>query len=197
MNRRSRGFTLMEIVIALVLVSLIMLGLLTALRSMGGAATRVDEVGARVDDARLVGNFLRSTLEQTLPLGRVTAEGVGIYFAGDSASMTWLAPLRIGPLRGGVHVLRLSTENGAEGRALILQAAPYVGDQSWPDWSQVEPQVLVRHVDSFQLGYQAAEGEDWRDGWGDAMRYPARVSVRLAVNGRRWPDTVVALVGAR
>ena len=61
-TRRRRGFTLVEVLIALVLLSLLMLVLTSALRSMGQVEARVEQRIEAADDFRLATQLLGEVL---------------------------------------------------------------------------------------------------------------------------------------
>ena len=54
----ARGFTLVELIISLAIVSVIMLGLLTAMRSFGVTGEKLDQRLAIVDERRVLSGFL-------------------------------------------------------------------------------------------------------------------------------------------
>ena len=56
-----RGFTLVEVMVALTLLSLVMLVLGSAIRSMGASAERIDARSASIDEMRVATTFLRES----------------------------------------------------------------------------------------------------------------------------------------
>ena len=66
MTRRRRGFTLIEMSVALVVLSLIMLATVTALRTLGNTQVAVDRLTLRNDEIRSVSSFLRDALESAI-----------------------------------------------------------------------------------------------------------------------------------
>ena len=63
----SRGFTLIELLVTMALLSLLMLGMASALRTMAQTEERIDARLARADEFRIATGFLRSIV------GRVSA----------------------------------------------------------------------------------------------------------------------------
>lgn len=59
---RARGFTLIEVVVALTLLAVILAGLIGALATFARSASRIDERTLASDDVRLVYAFLRQSL---------------------------------------------------------------------------------------------------------------------------------------
>ena len=62
----ARGFTLVEVMVALVVLSLLMLGTLSALRTFGDTQTRIKATAQQTDQVRQVSQFLRNTLRQAV-----------------------------------------------------------------------------------------------------------------------------------
>ena len=67
---RSTGFTLMEVLVVMSLLSLVMLALGSSLRTIAQTEERIDQRLSRADEMRIAVSFLRSTL------GRVSARKV-------------------------------------------------------------------------------------------------------------------------
>lgn len=192
----SRGFTLIEVVIALTLVAVILTGLVSALVSFGKTSTRIEERSLTSDDVRLVYAFLEQSLGAAAPRVRVRPEDsvpVG-WFEGSETELEWLGlmPARHGV--GGLYHLRLGVERG---RSLVLYYLPYAGDDPPPDWGAAESHLLLADVTAFDLAYRALDEDEWRAEWSATEVLPARVKVSLAVRGQAWPELIVPVLEAQ
>ena len=201
--RGMRGFTLVEVVIALTLVSLIMLGLVASLSTFGKTSARLEERSELADDMRLISGFLKQALGgasvkhlQTLDDGSSVP-----YFFGSEAAVEWLGnmPARHGV--GGLHKMRLSVRDEPGGMDLTLQMLPFVppdplAPSSSPDWSLESPRVLIRGLDRFVLAYQALGEASWRAEWSNAVVLPGRVAVRISSGGVDWPELIIPVLEA-
>jgi len=192
----SRGFTLIEVVIALTLVAVILTGLVSALVSFGKTSTRIEERSLTSDDVRLVYAFLEQSLGAAAPRVRVRPEDlvpVG-WFEGSGTELEWLGlmPARHGV--GGLYHLRLGVERG---RRLVLYYLPYAGDDPPPDWGAAESHLLLAGVTAFDLAYRALDEDEWRAEWRATEVLPARVKVGLAVRGQAWPELIVPVLEAQ
>jgi len=197
---RPRGFTLLEVMIALTLLSMLMVATIAALRTLGNTKASVAQVTDRVDEIRVLSEFLRSTIGAAMPVVRVgsstedVVDGVayGTYFAGDATHLVWVAPLVAGADMGGAFVMQLAL---VEDR-LELKWHPYQNDPAAVDWYALESRVLLQSVDEFQVGYLASYGGEWLDSWGGAQRIPVAVRLTLRSKERYWPELVIRLSGA-
>jgi general secretion pathway protein J len=199
-HRHGRGFTLIEVVIALTLVAVILTGLISALVSFGKTSTRLEERSLASDDVRLVYAFLEQSLGVAAPQVRVRPEDSvpESWFEGTGTELEWLGlmPARHGV--GGLYHFRLTLERGAGGgRRLILYYLPYVGDDPQVDWGFAVSHLLLEGVTGLDLAYRALDEDEWRAEWRQPEVLPARVKVGLAVRGQAWPELIVQILEAQ
>lgn len=199
--KKSRGFTLIEVLISLTLLSMIMVAVVAAMRTFGNTRATLEQVTQRVDEMRVVSEFLRRTIGGALPVVRVGgAEGDqalagssgDTYFAGDSSQMVWVAPIVAGADMGGAYVMQLSRSNNR----LQLNWRPYERDFSQFEEADLEPRSLIEAVDEFRIGYLATYGGDWLDEWPGQRFNPVAVRLNIRSGDRYWPELVIRLNGA-
>ncbi len=185
--------------VVLVLLSLLMLGLGGALRTVGQAGEKIDQRLARSDDFRVTRTFLRSVLGQVSATKvdslQATTPGGRVLFAGAPDALTWIGimPARYGA--GGRTFFRLSAEPVAGRRALVLRFIPWRDSPGFPDWAGATARTLVGGVTGFALNYEDGRTmpTQWAPAWGFDDRLPDRVSLRIATEDGPWPDLVIPL----
>ena len=202
----QRGFTLLELLVVMTLLSVIMIGLVSALRTMAQTESRIDARLAHLDEIRVARSFLQQTL------GRVSATTVDApgatgkkvtSFAATPDSLTWVGIMPARPDVGGRHYFRIALEDNAAGRELVLRFAPWTPDLVLPDWSKAESRVLLAGIQQMRVQAQglppqnrsAAEPwpKDWQNGWPVADALPEQVRLSLSDANGDWPDWTLAL----
>lgn len=195
----NTGFTIVELVIALSLLALIMLGLVSAMRGFAQTGVRMEASAQSGDQLRLLPGFLRRTIS-TAVHRVVPDERDGILnslFIGDSNQLTWVGNMPGRHGAGGLSHMRLSVRGDPDGADLMLQFAPFDPLQSMPDWSSASEVTLVEEVSSFALSYRALGEEGWMADWPRTAHLPGLISIGLTVRGKPWPSLVIGLGHSR
>ena len=190
-----RGFTLVEVLIALALLSLILLGLTGALRTFADSAARIETRAWRSDDVRLVSALLREALGNAAAINILLPGNQAVVkaFSGGEDQIEWVGVLPARHGLGGLHHLRLQI---GQDRSLQLTMAPLMGENRPADWQLGRSRALVYELDQFSLRYQGAGQQVWLPAWTDTTVLPARVSVQIAASGEIWPPLIVSLLAA-
>lgn len=195
----SRGFTLVEVVISLALVSLVMLGLVGAMRTFGDSASRMESRSSAIDDLRIVPGFLEQILSRASPRARQSSDAGAPFgwFEAYPQEMAWLGimPGRHGA--GGLSHFRLGLTEQSGSAVLALQLAPFRGDGDAPDWTRVEPEVVADQVVELAFRYLSADGGEWLETWGGDEALPGWVSISIKTRNAVWPTMIFRLLEAR
>ncbi len=203
MNRavatRARGFTLLELLIALGVTTLVLALLFSGFGLIGRTEDRNQARIERAERMFVVSQWLGRKLDGLRPLARVDAGVVSGFFSGNPAGALWIAPLPERGEGGGLHVLRVGPLRHPDGRVdLLVEALPYDGARMQLDWTQALRQVLLADARSLQWHYQDGRGGAWVRQWDAAQgRYPVRVKIELGDAQGDWPPLVFSLPGAR
>lgn len=209
--RPSGGFTLVEVLIALTLLSLLMLALTGAMRAMGQTEERVEQRIATADDYRATVHLLQDVLGRVsarrFASGRAGAPPEAPFFEAAPDSLAWIGimPARYGV--GGRHYMRLAVEAGPDGASqLVLRYAPWTGAPAFSAWEQADGQVLAAPVQAMTLRYQEPASGGWSPVWPPLgvphttlppALLPGAVALQLEGAQPGWPPLVVALSATR
>jgi len=199
--RLRRGFTLVEVLVATALLSLVMLGLLTAMRSFAQSETRIDERIRVDDDLRVSERFLRAIMATASPRLRPTAAGAQkeIDFVGGANEMRWIGVMPARHGAGGLYRFRLYARpaTAEEPAALMLEFAPYVPGFEGPlDPAVVQSRVMATATAGVRFRYQddPASDEQWLAEWPHTDHLPRRIGLSVASDRHPWPETIVAVL---
>jgi general secretion pathway protein J len=205
-SNRQRGFTLIELLVVMTLLSVIMLGLVTALRNMAQTESKIDQRLERLDEIRVARTFLQQTLSRasssTIDAPGTTGKTI-IPFAATADSLTWVGILPARPNLGGRHFFKLAIEDTPNGAELILRFAPWQPDLMFNDWAQAEARVLIRGISQMSVQTQglAPQGhalapswpKGWQSGWPIADALPEQLRLGLTDAQGGWPEWNMAL----
>ncbi|MHA7816244.1 MAG: PulJ/GspJ family protein [Pseudohaliea sp.] len=194
-RRRGGGFTLVEAVVALAVLSLIMLATVSGLRTLGNTQATVDRRVDRVSELRAVSSFLRDSFSAAvtgsntggLSLGGSGAERT-VFELTEQGDVIWKAVVLFGENYGGNYLVRL----GRRKEDLVLRWRKPGAGSPLQGWNKAPGRTLVSGVDSFEVAYRRGADEPWTSEW-DRGGQPGWVRLRLRVDGRFWPDLVMAV----
>lgn len=194
-GRRPRGFTLLELVIAITLMGLILVVLYGGLR-LGLNSTETGEQRAEASNRlRLVQEFLRRQLVQSMTVYRVNdnQEKV-VVFSGQPDGIEFVAPMLAQLGQGGLYRVRIGVRDGR----LTMRWRLYQADD--PTAGEERETVLLDGVSTMEWAYFGPERDNdpdpprWRPDWASTERRPLLVRLNLAQQGEAWPDLVAPLV---
>ncbi|MBK9219233.1 MAG: prepilin-type N-terminal cleavage/methylation domain-containing protein [Uliginosibacterium sp.] len=192
----NRGFTLIEMLVALMLLSMVMLGLSAALRGFAQTESRIDNRIVRGETIRTLDGFLREIMGWVSSSRLPGQEGKKprVALIGGQNELAWMGgmPARHGV--GGLFYLRLGVERRENGPAMVLRYLPLRGKpEAMPDWAAAEAIDLAEGVEGLQFQY-LGEGEDgWLSEWSEADKLPSHIRLSVQGLGGAFPDLVVGV----
>jgi general secretion pathway protein J len=199
----QRGFTLIELMVALALFAILSGILFGSLRLAGRSTDAGEEKAQASSGMRLASDYLREQLTSQHPQRMRKMLEFPLLFGGTGEELRYAATLpgRIG--LGGMwyYKLSLSSAPGKEGSALVLdRVMPVLDGTSMPTFDEADRSVLADDIKSLKISYfgrdrgsSVDQAPTWRNTWDNTQLLPILVQVEVTPRkGDPWPPIVVA-----
>jgi general secretion pathway protein J len=200
--RPDAGFTLIELVLAMVLLGTMMLLLYSGLSFSLRAWDAGDTNGRRTADRRIGENFLRRELLEMFPMRWKDPMTVKVAFSGEAQRLRFVSSRPAGISMGGLALVSVEVDGDARARERHLVMRRAMPDDEAKDFGpldRAERSVLIADVDSVTFAYFGTENDFSEPKWSDAWIYPSRVPqmIRIRIktaDGLFLPEMVVKVM---
>lgn len=200
MGARGRGFSLIEVLLATVLLASGLALAFTTLRAATGTTQRGEMLAARSERMRAIEGFLRRRIAGARPLSfaQDEASGLQLRFVGEAERMRFVADVPDYLGHGGPYLHDLAVEDVDGGVRLTVALTMVQSGLLVEEDPPRPPEPLAEGMASVAFRYRGLEADgsvgEWRDQWNEAEQLPLQVQVRLRDgDGREWPPMFVAL----
>jgi general secretion pathway protein J len=207
--RQHRGFTLLEVLVAMVIMAVIMTTAFGALR-LGGRSWEAGVTRATDNERfRTVAGLMRRQLSQTIPMSWPDEKKKRIAFDGASDQLRFVSPAPQQYRQAGLFEYGLSAQRDGPDTNLILSFIPFNPDaEAFQRPARNQQLLLVAGLQRVSFDYFGSPGNartrartrrqppSWQPSWpADATRFPDLIRIRMEVNeGQQpWPDLYLAL----
>lgn len=202
-DRAAAGFTLVELLVALVLLAFISTMLVGTLRFARNAWDKGDAATERIQRTDMAMALLRRELEQAFPL---SVPGVdqprAVAFAGSETGVLFLAPPAAALAMGGLQLTWLTIERQGDSAQLVLRWRGYDRySEPWPpelnDGRGMAELVLGAAPSGAAFSYFGPDAAPnstprWHRAWGDATALPSLVRLSFGGGDDAIPSLLVA-----
>jgi general secretion pathway protein J len=202
-SAQSPGYTLIELMVALAILSLVFL-LLTSGFQLGSKFSLVRE--ERVTDSAdviSVQELLRRLLSQARPITVNNDDAQkrdGILFVGNDNSMRFVAPLPRHLGVGGLYEVAIyltdDEHSGRPGKRLMMSWRLFQGTRSSSPTLKRQTVLLsgVKEIRCSYFGFHIKKPRAWYNDWEGLWLLPEVVRIRLSFsqNDLIWPELIVA-----
>nr|WP_241688426.1 prepilin-type N-terminal cleavage/methylation domain-containing protein [Pseudoxanthomonas composti] len=198
MKRHAQGFTLIEVLLATVLLATGLALALASIRSISAMTTRGEVMSQRNERMRAVEGLLRRRLASARAIAFATeADTLRPYlFVGEPQRMRFVSDLPNYLGRGGpyLHDVYANADYGM----LMLDMTLVQGGQPMPERSPRPPERLAEGLDSVRFRYRGlAENGGlgpWQERWDQVDALPVQVAILVQPRQEApWPELVVTL----
>lgn len=195
---RDNGFTLIEMLVSLALMSLLALMLCAALASATMLVARSRVQSAELDRVIIAQSLLRDRIARMSAVIRLDSAEPVVDVRGTDSELRFHAPPAANAAPATIQRNRLDIDRNGQ---LVLYTLPELDDRINADAVEVigwKPFVLLRNVAGMSISYF---GEDpysgdrrWQNRWYDRAQPPDLIRIRIAFHPgdrRFWPDLII------
>ncbi|HEY5337641.1 MAG TPA: prepilin-type N-terminal cleavage/methylation domain-containing protein [Rhizomicrobium sp.] len=187
------GFTLLELLVAMVLMGLLSVVLLGSTRFGMQVWARSEDAMAHANQVRRAETVLSADLTRAYPLflGSGSSDS-HVDFDGAADGITFLAPDDAMP--GALDRVAIKTETVEDSLAVVRTSRMELSTGA-----ETGRAVLLKHVAALNMSYFGSDKDGtapiWQKTWQDRTRLPSLIRVQIALADRPsnlWPDFTIA-----
>ena len=195
-TKAAQGFTLMEVLIAMTLLSIMVVLLFGSLRICAQSWEQGEKKISEVNEVAVVYQFFKRRLAEAEPLWNdFSADEASFSFQGKAQSLEFVSTLAASAGRSGKQLFSIQMQEEDREKIIKVMMKPFFPLAEGQQW-QEEEAVLVGHVSDFTLAYfgrDAGSGQDsWQDEWLEKDTLPRLVKIRIELEDDIfWPDMII------
>ncbi|MGR8998831.1 MAG: prepilin-type N-terminal cleavage/methylation domain-containing protein [Gammaproteobacteria bacterium] len=195
-SKAAQGFTLMEVLIAMTLLSIIVVLLFGSLRICAQSWEQGEKKMTEVNEVAVVYQFFQRYLSTAEPLwNNFSNDEASFSFQGKAQSLAFVSPFSASAGRSGAQLFSIYTQEENQEKIIKVAVTPFFPVAEGEEW-QKEEVVLVRHVRDFTMAYfgksDASGQDDWQDEWLEKDALPRLVKIKIELDNETfWPDMII------
>jgi general secretion pathway protein J len=186
-KERTAGFTLVEILLAMAILSLVLTAIFSTWTAILRASKTGNDAAAAVQRARIAGRVIEEALGSVVAFGANQRYYGFVSDNGLDGSLSFVTRLsspsfpRAGKFCGlDVRRVTFTAEPGPDGkRQLVLRQAPLLMELDEDE--QKYPLVLLKDVKDFRTEFWDVRAHEWTDEWKTTNLLPVMVKVTVKV----------------
>ncbi|MBL4772586.1 MAG: prepilin-type N-terminal cleavage/methylation domain-containing protein [Alcanivoracaceae bacterium] len=202
-QKYQSGFSLMEIIVAMTMLSLIMAMIYGGIHTSRKMAEKGNKRINATNEVRVVQELIRRQISRILPMAFKEEDNIFVIFEGDEDHIMYVSPMPGYLGNGGPHVQLIEIVNAKGGK--ILQFSHWLLDDSLDqdsfEDSDQEPVVLLENIRHAEFSFVKLDEEgvpgDWENDWEEPENTPLMVKLEVDMGENAlmpWPILQVALM---
>ncbi|MCF7986018.1 MAG: prepilin-type N-terminal cleavage/methylation domain-containing protein [Methylovulum sp.] len=197
----QQGFTLIEVLIAMTLLSIMVVLLFGSLKICAESWDRGESKMSQVNEVGVVYSFFQRQLTTAIPIWDdfSVADEKTFSFHGDEHSMQFVGEFPASASRGGLQLFSIDLEDEKSGRQIVdtqinvtvKPFLPVLDDKS----TSKEQVTLIKNVKELAFSYFGVDDTSelsWQATWLERDSLPQLIKIHIErEDGMYWPDMVV------
>ena len=198
MRRKAKGFTLIEVLIAMTLLSMMVVLLFGSLKICADSWEKGETKMTDVNEVAVVYNFFHQHLSLAKSLWNdFSNEERTFSFQGKAHSLQFVSAFPASADRSGLQLFSVALLSEHNEQLIKVTLTPFFPAADGQAWDK-EEESLVRHVRDFTLAYFGSDDGvntgSWRDEWlaKDVLPRLVKINIKLE-NEIYWPEMIIEL----
>lgn len=195
---RLRGFTLIEVLIAMTLLGIMVVLLFSSLKISADSWEKGESKITDVNEVTVVYNFFQRHLSAAIPLWNdFSEEDKTFSFQGKAQSLQFVSTFPASAGRSGLQLFSIQMQEEDNERLVIVTITPFFPVTEGEEWRKEEV-ALIKHVSDFKLAYFGSDDNGsegvWLDEWLARDVQPRLVKINIELeNEIFWPEMIIEL----
>ena len=200
---RTAGFTLVELLLAITLMSILLALTYGGLRAATRSSVQGEKILAATGELRATHQFLRRQLNQMLPLAYTVADGneeLRIVFEGETRSIKYVAPMPGYLGVGGPQVQLVELMRSDNGESVLQFSHSLLQGFEEEYLYDRDPVILLEGVTSAEFEFLGMDEQGELSGWTANWDQPGTLPVAVRLNvefsegsNLNWPELVAGV----
>ena len=193
------GFTLIEVLIAMTLLSIMVVLLFSSLKICADSWEKGESKITDVNEIAVVYNFFQRHLSAAKPLWNdlTEKEERTFSFQGKTRSLQFISAFPASAGRSGLQLFSLDSQEEDNEQVIKVTITPFFPITEGEEWHKEEV-TLIKHVSEFTLAYfgsdEGTSEDGWAEEWLDKQVLPRLVKINIKLeNGIFWPEMIIDL----
>lgn len=202
-RKTLQGFTLIEVLIAMTMLSIMVVLLFASLRICADSWEKGESKIADVNEVAVVYSFFQRYLSAAIPLQNDVSvednalEDNAFSFQGGQQSLQFVSSFPASAGKTGLQLFSIDLLEEDDERFIKVTLTPFF-PAAKDEELQKEEVTLVRHVEAVSFAYFGDDGgsgeEIWQNEWLQKNIMPRLVKINIELeNGIYWPEMMIDL----
>jgi general secretion pathway protein J len=190
MRRSGPGFTLLEVMVSIVLLSMLVVVIGGAMRLSQRSINRGERKAEYIERLKVSFFVLDAQIQSAIPLVRKDDELGRLFFEGSGESVKFASNYSLMGGQRGYVVVAYRVESDGEGRRTLFVQENNIGVEN------AREMKLFEGMDEIRFEYFRKESDadevrgEWVESWTDELLFPRKIRVYVAWAGRKIQLTV-------
>ena len=195
--KKNTGFTLLEVMLAMTLLSIMVVLLFSSLKIGAESWNKGEKKIAEVNEKAVVYQFFKRHLSSIRPLWDDFSDDERSFsFQGEQDTFQFVSVFPFSAARKGLQLFKIFPDKSEKGviKVMLTPFYPTVEELQW----EPEEVILLENVEEFELSYFGKEDPDsdasWVESWQEKEFLPALIKIKIVLKDHSyWPEMIFAL----